>query len=766
MLRIVKITVILVAIMSTAAVGQVSNNIDNLFSPTVAEAFFEIAHEYTLNDRITQENAQKGIVLLKSAAALDSQTTYLIPDMVKLITADPSQNNFDLMHQLILNYVGQNPDLLVLKTALQYQLARLNSRQEREEYLYELLQKAQGKNSFFESELHTSLGLLLIEKTDFENALKQFTFAYNKNPYNKMAFRKITELAKNKLKPEDYLINLRYQLAENMYDLEKAVEFATMLQNLQVYYMSAKAFDYSIQLYSYLNPESKPNIKLYRSWALSLYNSEDKIRAIQIAKKVRDMGIFDLYLQSIAAKAARQTNDQDYAQNTLKEIQSKIKNEPDLFDSVNIAWFYAFIMKDTQSAIEWANKAYSQNPDSDRAASILAYNLAMDDQFEIADTLIQDYQEDQTLLLAKAVIELNDANAEDARELLKRAVAINPANFIAKEASRRLAELNSEYIPPFDKSIITAKLAQNFPTWTVPEFIPPQKAYTFQLNLPGNEFSYGSDMEGTISVTNNTQNDMVITEDSIINGNFLVSVNIDGDLEENLPEFLKLQTMSSAPIRPGQSILIPLKLNVGRLNNILDVHPQAELILNISVYIDPVTEGFDYKNKIATIEPIQSSIKRSKLNLSGKYLQNRLNAFSRGSQGQKIQTMDLFAGILKEINILTDKEPSYNYMYADWMPELLRSTLANALNSDQWVILVKTMANLENIPMTYDMTQALAANLSHPRWPVRLMALYVLTTDQAQNFAKVLNHTAEFDTNKFVRQMALALGAEKPLDIE
>jgi len=52
--------------------------------------------------------------------------------------------------------------------------------------------------------------------------------------------------------------------------------------------------------------------------------------------------------------------------------------------------------------------------------------------------------------------------------------------------------------------------------------------------------------------------------------------------------------------------------------------------------------------------------------------------------------------------------------------------------------------------------------LSEKHWPARLMALYLLAQGQKGDFSKVLNWIAQYDSNAFVRDMALALGAATP----
>ena len=111
---------------------------------------------------------------------------------------------------------------------------------------------------------------------------------------------------------------------------------------------------------------------------------------------------------------------------------------------------------------------------------------------------------------------------------------------------------------------------------------------------------------------------------------------------------------------------------------------------------------------------------------------------------------------------MANREPLYKFMYAEWMPALLKSALVHNLNSDDWDAKTHTMAGMLSLPMDYELINAAAENLNDTHWPVRMMAIYLLTTKQQDNFARVLDWTAKYDSNDLVRRMAIALGAAEP----
>jgi hypothetical protein len=72
------------------------------------------------------------------------------------------------------------------------------------------------------------------------------------------------------------------------------------------------------------------------------------------------------------------------------------------------------------------------------------------------------------------------------------------------------------------------------------------------------------------------------------------------------------------------------------------------------------------------------------------------------------------------------------------------------------------MADMTFLPLDYKLIKALSKNLNDSRWPVRLMAVYLLAKNQNNNFTGVLDWTAENDSNELVRDMAIALGGLAP----
>jgi len=363
-----------------------------------------------------------------------------------------------------------------------------------------------------------------------------------------------------------------------------------------------------------------------------------------------------------------------------------------------------------------------------------------------------------------AMIQLTEGQKASALETLKTAVARDPASLAAERAKEIMTRQGTQYIPPDDPAIILTTLSSEFGQTTTPRFVPPDKIIKLGLKLRGSRFSYDTRFDGEVTVANNSSEVLVISDDGLFKGNIRIDARITGDLTMEIPGLVTLKTQPASPVNPGSSISIPVRLFAGRLKRALLDHPQAALSIEFAVYIDPVMDNQGrLVGTMTGMEPTRVVVERERIELTTNYLQNRLDSLRQGQQGQKIKAAELFAGLLAEQQLLAASEkPPYKFASADWMPDLLKSALKRNLADADWVVKVHTMSALLLPSLDYELAGAVSQNLGDSRWPVRLMAVYLLAKSQGQAFSKVLDWTAANDQNQYVRRMAVALGGKAP----
>jgi hypothetical protein len=778
------------------AQGQPLRNQDELFSPTAALAFYDIADDLTNTGSektlLPPADAEQALIFLTAADDLDTGAQYVLPDMIKLAcrTASPlslgmadsyarmrdpndpnktieAKDNSQLVVNLLSRYVGIDADMQVVREAVRYLLSTADSREQREQMLRFLLQRVGGKNDLLASDLQTSLGLLAAEKADVAAAQSHFIAAIDKNKYNRLAFQKLRELADPNLNPATYLEHLRYQLGENPLDLQSSLSFAAGASALGLFDTGADAYAYCASLFGYLYPSDPLPQYIYLPWALNLYASQRRVIEVpQVAQKVRAEGTFDVVLETAAAKAVEKTGDAKSArdilnaaeQTAMDKYQHAAQDRPAF--AQQLAWFYCFGKVDPARAIDWANRAYAAEPNSPAAAALLAYAFVVDNEPNWAKPFIENYQPSPILDLAKAGVQLADANSA-ALKTLKDVIAASPQSLEAERAAKLLKDANSLYVPAVDPDLIRSVLEASFGTNIVPVFREPNEIFGVQLNIRGDRFAYGTDFHGSVVIANHTGEPLVISDYGLLRGNIRIDAALSGDITENIPALVSIKVQPSQPIDPDSVLIVPVRLYAGRLRQILEQHPQASVQMRFTVYVDPVTlKDGTVANRLEDIQPVTAQAERAGIKLNAQFLRNRINSLKQSRQS--LSTAQLFAGLLMEEHLMANREPTYPFMYAEWMPDVLRSGLVYNLGSDDWPARIYTMSAMLGLPLDLDLMEAVGQNLTDQYWPVRMMALYMLAGSQTDAFDKVLDHTAKYDKNKLVRDMATALGAKQP----
>ena len=759
----------------SAAWSEEAPDAERLSSSSAANIFYEIAYELANRPDITSAQAEQAIIFLTAAMNLDSRANYASPVLIRLACQNSARDNSELVRILLAKYVDKSAeaDLEPARTAIRYLLEQLHSREEREKLLEEMLKILGGKNAFFDSELATTLGLLIAETSGLQTAQKYLMQAYYNNKYNKLAFAKLVELMPEQLSPAMYLENLRLAIGQNPISLETSLGFAQYAEQLQLYETASGTYEYCSDLFMFLYPTQPLPASIYLPWSISCYNTErNQHKCLQIAQRMSKEGRFDLLLEAIAGKAAMKMGNANLAKQILEDAEQKAhlylanrgsNRGTQEVDHEQIAWFYCFAQPDPNKAIDWANKAYSTDPKSDTAAALLAYSLVMNGQTEWAELLTGNYERNQIADLALAQIQLAKSEKDSAIQSLKSAINRDPGSLAAERAKEVLIEQGGEYIPPVDSGTTLAELKNTFGQTVVPTFVSPENMISVQLNLQGSKFSYGSELGGTVSISNKSSQPLVVSDDGLFKGYIKIDADIKGDLQKNIRNLVFVKIAPGSPIEPGRSLLVPVHLLTGEFREIMLTYPQASLEIEFTVHLDPVmiADG-KVTNRIPGLKPAKVLVKRSGIQLSGKFLQNRLSSLAKGRQGQKIKTAELFTGLMRERYATADRELPYKMMSADWMPAMLQSALIHNLTREDWVARVHTMGGMLSLPLNYELTNAVAVNLNDTHWPARLMAVYLLSKSQNHDFAKVLDWTAKHDSSQFVRDMAIALGAAVP----
>jgi tetratricopeptide (TPR) repeat protein len=761
---------------------------DALTSASAARRFAEIAEDLAHADSVTGPQADQAIVLLTAAQSLDSQGPPAEPLLLELATQQTERDYSQHILIWLQSYVSADADRAIVARAIRYVLDRQTSADGRLKQLEDLVQRVGNRNAAVDSDLATSLGLLMLEKGDTKAARFYFLQAYKRNKYNPTAFAKLAELAPGEFGPAAYLEHLRLVLRENPLDTTAALNVAQYAERLQLYDVAAGTYQYTVDLFRYLYPKRPVPPDIYLPWAIACYNTKQQKRVcVQIAESVRSRRRFDFLLEVVAGRAtAKLGNPQEgrrllaQAEQMAQQFVSAAPGQPLATPQgpvtavrhvgpQQMAWFYCLAAPDAIKALDWANKSYSTDPNSPATAALLAYALSMNGELERTKPFLKSFTHNQIADLVQAQMQLADGDKAGAVETLTAAIAKDPGSLAAERARGLLAEQGTLYQPPVDTNGLMTYLTETIGAPAVPQFVSPDKRIALQLTLRGRESSYGADIEGTVAIVNKGPEPLVVTENGLFAGRIRISAHVSGDLTREIPGLVSRTIRTALVVPAGRSVAAPVRLSTGRLRKLLLDHPQASLDIRFTLYADPVaTAEGALANKLAGVAPAVVTVRRPGMELSAQYVRNRSESIASGQEAQKLRTALLFTGLLKEQNVMARRGPLYAYQNAEWLPGLLRSSLVGEpgllLNSGDgdWVVRVNAMAGLLTMPIDRELATVVAKNLNHDQWPVRLMAVYLLASIPDNDFRPVLDWVAQNDASEFVRSMAIALRPVEP----
>lgn len=756
----------------TAVTGVVfaQSRQEEVFSPLTASVFMKTAQEIYADSGAVDPAMR----FLEAASAMDRNTQQLAEPLLRIGSqscvgvADYSEP----MMGALGTYLGRQADMEVALGAIRCMLTRLDARQDREVFLDRLIRRYAAGSPVLGSELAAQLGLLISEKTDIEGASQSFSSALGMNPYHFLAFEKLRELYEQQgqsLLPEAELVMVRSMLDVNPFDFSVALEYADMLRRMELYTEAARMYEYAEQVFSFLRPAQPLGQRVYLPRLVSMYRSERLYgQCLELAERVRSTESFDLMLEAVAGRAAAKSGRVEQANAILEGAARKAEQmlvEQDVSRRLypeHLAWYYSFVLERPDSALAWSNQAFNQAPERQGVKAIFAYTLALNDQVELASQYAESLDSaDPITAMTMALVKRQD-DRTGAIDLLRKAIEIAPDTFEAEKARSLLTDLGSEYLTPPALQQAEKAIEAKFGSRIVPVFAEPRQRFTAKLLFSGGDVLYGAELDPRLVIENTGTSPLVIQDGAMLAGFIRVDAAVRGDLTLDIPNLLVKRIRPARPIQPNEHIFIPLELNTGPLRRLLMTYPQATLDVEFTVYLDPVV-GNDGRvaNALLATTPVQTTLRRRGVNLTRDFVMQRLDALAKGQEGQKIQAARLFVGLLAEQEAF--RRGQEKYPSTELETTLLVDAVRRALADENWRLRIDTMDAVLTVvvPTDYAMIETLSANLNHPQWPVRFMAMYLLNRLQGETFKAVLDWKAQNDPNVYNQRLAVTLGGKE-----
>jgi len=287
--------------------------------------------------------------------------------------------------------------------------------------------------------------------------------------------------------------------------------------------------------------------------------------------------------------------------------------------------------------------------------------------------------------------------------------------------------------------------------------IDPQEAISVKLALPS-KTSFGLQPDAKLLISNKMTEPQVIFGKGLFKGGIRVDAEVRGDIRLNIYKLVSKRIQPGKPVGAGGQISVPLRVITGSLRRLLKDRPQASVEIEFTVYLDPVVdfEG-NVKNSLKGVGPIVRKFRRPGIKVDNRYLVRSLSELSKGRFQEKIRSVRLFAGLSSEQDVNTGPDRKYRFYSVD--PTFLTSVIASNIGNDDWMIRTGAMYNLLDLrpPLDFEISRAVFENVNDKNWPVRMVALYMLSRTQGNSFLRVLEWKAKNDPDSNVRRLAEVL---------
>ncbi|ARN56065.1 hypothetical protein STSP1_00435 [Sedimentisphaera salicampi] len=756
------ITALLVLSFSLHAAELEAEKLDRIYSPQTAQTFHNIACDILEPEYVSVRDAKEAIVLIKAAHRLDETMNNMLPQLLDAVEIDEETDHSDFVKKLLYRYVTASSDSELAMRGISYLLNQAPTRERREEILDAFNSDIGSTNEQFSSRLSTFLGSLIAETGDFKRASRQFKLAYEKDPYNVVAFEKLSEIDPESVNVVNMGPYLRRKIVLDPYSLELTLDFADYAFKYGLFKIARDTYEYAADLFVYENPDQKIPQRVYMPWVISAYNVEHgEAKCIKIINRIRQQGDFNIYVEyiSIMSEPLSRSERMDKLSGLAETGEQMLETNNPMVTEQQLAFFYFFLNRNTQKGIEMAKRAYARNADSVDVRALYAYSLFESGDMESAKQIVEEIKTyNQIAAYTGAMISLEENNESEAMKLLRSCIEMQPGELISHKAKEVMRENESNYVPAYDAFTLRQNLEKAFGDSLIPKFYRPEDVITTKLSLNGVEFSYGAKLGLYVIITNNGRQPIVVNENAFFKGNILVKAKVAGDIEGAKPIEIRKKITPVSPIRPGGTLAVPMPIKTAAptLDRILERFPQANLVITFQAYFDSYeNESGELASKIV---PATTTAKRLGVVLTEDLLEKRIQSLQEGYAGQKINTLRLLNGLVAE----RKAAKNYGVVYKrNALPDsVLKEAFDISLADMNWQVKFLMLNVLRGASDLLDAKEKFSNALDDDHWPVRLLSLYALTNiPQSSDFQKVIDWMYQADEQELIRKMALIAGA-------
>ncbi|TFH64665.1 MAG: hypothetical protein E4G91_05095 [Candidatus Zixiibacteriota bacterium] len=764
---------------------------------------------------------REACLLLHAAVQMDPSNAQAWCDLMTLLSS-PVIDDPGRATDALVQYSQLKPnDNAPIDSWISYQLDSFNERKEREYFLSKNLPMLQ-KYPYVQSKAMTQLAILTFEKGAIDEARNLFSQALSISGYNFDALARMLNLPpasqvfQEGTPPETIEAGKRYvaenrkilavilrrmQLRANPYDLQATLHLIDILEGYGCGKMAQKYYEHAYKLLELQSgpPGVKEELRLKQ--LVGSYNLEQYQLCVRLAEDYLLSRPDDLLVNGVLAlvmKKLEKHNEASYILNqAIKKAIDKLGQDQQIAPALRaeLAWFFCFINPDPAGALEYAQSAYRDSDQDARVRNILAYAHVMNNQWDQGEALLTNSDPNDPIAAMTAVEILLSRNEQAGALARLKAVDVNRAGILTEKIKQKLQELEPKLEPVLSPEETTPAIpGQNNVAITPPEAMEdrmesslnrefddkelslpesPENYIHCQMKLETDSFNYDDPIIGQIYLTNISDTTLFVGSGSFLDPHVLITAEVEapgtGDTGEEMP-LSHRHLVQDQIFPPSQSNSVVEHLNIGRLREILQKHPQQTYQVTFHLYLDPVIHSpGKITGRIPQLQPEPIAIVRKSFVPSQDRLSVQQQFLRTGSTNKRIQSARLMSGLLHEAEL--SQKNLLDYLPRKIDSYSIRELITDNLNNSAFRVRAWSAYSFRGLSLSASSTaaQRLGELLSDPEWFVRFMSVYSL--EPIADLTEYLNWVSTIDENELVnRQAKLQLQQpweviEIPLDI-
>ncbi len=253
-------------------------------------------------------------------------------------------------------------------------------------------------------------------------------------------------------------------------------------------------------------------------------------------------------------------------------------------------------------------------------------------------------------------------------------------------------------------------------------------------------------------LTNRGPVPLALGADEAANPVFLVSVTLEGERRREYPALLTVTLDAVRVLQPGQTTRVRRTLDVGPLRDVSRRTPQQlqRVIMNTILDAQCGVDGVWRASPVGQL-PRTVYFNRVPALSARESVSSLVAALGADDEAARWRALEVLADLLGEQQRAA-RQP-LGYTPAPIAAERVQATLLDALAAPAWETRARALDALMIAGLDRRLLDAVQANMTHPEWVVRLLALRVLAR-QGPPFIDSAREIARTDADELVRALA------------